>query len=132
LSDIRANTISDAAGTGPIDLYKQSAAKMYVHIDQATPTIQKSMNVSSITDHSTSSTTTSYANGFSDALYVTTYGCREGLGENDGRMVLGSTNGGYYASGSQRCYGGYVNATTGGVGASSLDYMFLVSHGDLA
>jgi len=107
-------------------------AGMYVHIYQLTPTIQKSMNVSSITDHSTSSTTTSYTNGFSDALYVTTYGCREGGGENDARMVLGSTTAGYYVSGSQRCYGGYVSSTAGAAGAASLDYMFLVSHGDLA
>jgi hypothetical protein len=52
LSEIRATTISDAAGTGPITLTKQSAAKgWWVLSDAAVP--QNSFNVSSGTDNGT-------------------------------------------------------------------------------
>ena len=51
LSDIRANTISNAAGTGPIDLHKQSAAKAYGGVDAA-GAIQTAdtLNISSTSD----------------------------------------------------------------------------------
>lgn len=50
MSDIRANTISDVAGTGPITLTKQSAAKAWANIEGTTTTARDSINVSSITD----------------------------------------------------------------------------------
>lgn len=52
MSEIRATTISDAAGTGPIDLYKQSAAKAWVYASSSA-SIYSSLNVSSSTDHGT-------------------------------------------------------------------------------
>ena len=33
MSDIRANTISDTSGNGPINLHKQSAAKAWVNFN---------------------------------------------------------------------------------------------------
>ena len=107
-------------------------AAMYVNIYQLTPTIQKSLNVSSIVDNGNASTSTNYTSSFSDAIYITTYGHREGGGENDFRGVQGSVYSGYYTSSSQRCYGAYVSSTAGAGSAASLDEMFLVSHGDLA
>ena len=52
MSEIRATTISDAAGTGPITLTKQSAAKAWCnyHHSGGTPTISGSFNVSSLDD----------------------------------------------------------------------------------
>jgi len=52
MSEIRATTISDAAGTGPITLTKQSAAKAWVHsiVTSGTPALSESFNVLSITD----------------------------------------------------------------------------------
>jgi hypothetical protein len=51
LSEIRANTISDGAGTGPIDLHKQSAAKAWVNFNSLSSTsIQASFNVSGYLD----------------------------------------------------------------------------------
>ena len=51
MSDIRANTISDAAGTGPIDLYKQSAAKAWVDFNANSGSYSgQSFNVSSFND----------------------------------------------------------------------------------
>ena len=49
MSDIRANTISDAAGTGPITLTKQSAAKAWSHGGETT--LNDSFNISSATDN---------------------------------------------------------------------------------
>ena len=52
MSEIRATTISDAAGTGPIALTKQSAAKAWVSYNNntATPFAWGSFNSSSLTD----------------------------------------------------------------------------------
>jgi hypothetical protein len=67
MSEIRANTISDAAGTGPITLTKQSAAKVFCQFDgdAATPTPNESLNVSSITDNGTGDYTLTFSNAMS-------------------------------------------------------------------
>jgi hypothetical protein len=52
MSEIRATTISDLAGTGPATLTKQSAAKAHVLYNQTSPSILNSLNVSSLTDNS--------------------------------------------------------------------------------
>ena len=80
-------------------------AAMYISIDQSSPSILKSLNVSSIVDNGSDSTSTNYTNNFSDSNYATAYGVREGSGENDFRAVMGSTTSGYYTNSSQRCYG---------------------------
>ena len=49
MSDIRANTISDASGNGPINLHKQSAAKAYAQCDAA-GSISGSFNITSVVD----------------------------------------------------------------------------------
>jgi len=69
LSDIRANTISDAAGTGPIDLYKQSAAKAWSNHNPSVGSIRDSFNISSITDLSTAADTLSFSSAMSSADY---------------------------------------------------------------
>jgi hypothetical protein len=54
-SVLNVDTIADAAGTGPVALTKQSAAKMWQGwvYSGSTPTSQGSFNVSSITDTTT-------------------------------------------------------------------------------
>lgn len=52
MSEIRANTISDAAGTGPVTLTKQSAAKAYCYFNQLSVVVNQSFNISSVTDTS--------------------------------------------------------------------------------
>ena len=49
MSEIRVTTVSDTAGTGPVTLTKQTAAKSFNHIDTSF-NIAKSFNVSSCTD----------------------------------------------------------------------------------
>ena len=70
MSDIRANTISDAAGTGPIDLYKQSAAKAWVNFNgTGTIAIRDSFNTSSLTDNGTGAYTVTFTNNMSNGNY---------------------------------------------------------------
>jgi len=69
LSDIRANTISDAAGTGPIDLYKQSAAKAW-SVFTTSVSITGSFNVSSMTDIRAGEYQTTLTNSMASTTYV--------------------------------------------------------------
>ena len=66
MSEIRATTISDAAGTGPIALTGQSAAKAHFGFNQAASTVfgmptntlsSQSFNVASYTDNGTGDAT---------------------------------------------------------------------------
>ncbi len=62
MSEIRATTISNAAGTGPIALTKQSAAKAWVNLNgEGTIATRGSFNTSSIVDLNTGN----YAQNFS-------------------------------------------------------------------
>ena len=65
MSELRANTISDAAGTGPVTLTKQSAAKAWLQYLQATPAVSASFNVSSVSDDATGRFTVNYTSAFS-------------------------------------------------------------------
>lgn len=71
MSEIRANTISDAAGTGPITLTKQIAAKSFINHNAGT-TINGSFNVSSLTDNSTGDHSHSFTNNHDDIYYAAT------------------------------------------------------------
>jgi len=69
LSEIRATTISNAAGTGPIALTKQSAAKAFEK-HQIDGTIDGSFNVSSITDNETGDYTINFSNSMNNNTYT--------------------------------------------------------------
>ena len=68
MSEIRANTISAANGTGPITLTKQTASKARFTVNQANNTTAlSSFNISSLEDTSTGRTTYNLINAFSSA-----------------------------------------------------------------
>ena len=69
MSELRANTISDAAGTGPVTLTGQSAAKAWYSYRQDTTTILKDLNTSSISDDSDGHYSVSFTNSFVSASY---------------------------------------------------------------
>ena len=70
MSDIRANTISDAAGTGPIALTGQSAAKAWVNFNgTGTIATRDSFNVASLTDNGVGLYTYSLTNAMSNTSY---------------------------------------------------------------
>jgi len=81
LSEIRATTISDSAGTGPIALTKQVAAKVWARYD-GNSAIADSFNVSSTTDGTNAGETTiSYTSSMSDANYATQATCNGTSGD---------------------------------------------------
>jgi hypothetical protein len=70
-SVLNVDTIADKAGTGPVGLTKQSAAKAWVNFDTApsTPAIQGSFNISSLTDGATE-VAFNLTSAMSDAFYA--------------------------------------------------------------
>lgn len=63
------NTISDAAGTGPATLTKQSAAKAWLYGTSAAA-VSDSLNISSGTDNGTGDYTYNYTNAMSNTTYA--------------------------------------------------------------
>ena len=77
MSEIRANTVSDAAGTGPVTLTKQSAAKAWVNFNgTGTVAVRDSFNVASLTDGGTGAYTVGFTNNFSSADHAPVFGGR--------------------------------------------------------
>ena len=94
MSEIRANTISDAAGTGPVTLTKQSAAKAWVNFNgTGTIAARDSFNVSSLTDRGTGRYTVSFANSFGAADYSATAVAAKGDSTQDPNFstLIGTT-----------------------------------------
>ncbi len=70
MSELRANTISAANGTGPVTLTKQSAAKAWVNFNgEGTIAARDSFNVSSLTDNGTGSHAYNLTNAMNNANY---------------------------------------------------------------
>ena len=70
MSEIRATTISNAAGTGPITMTGQYAAKAWVNFNgTGTVAIRESGNVSGITDNGSGQYTVNFTTALSDANY---------------------------------------------------------------
>jgi len=84
-SVLNVDTIANKAGTGPVGLTKQSAAKVFSFYDQSsgTGTLEKSFNVSSATDGGTGEQGINFTNNMSDAVYSVAGFNEDGVGEND-------------------------------------------------
>ena len=125
MSEIRATTISDAAGTGPITLTKQSASKFRVHHSGDTPTTNESFNMSSLTDNAVGDYTYAFTNSFNTVYYSST-----AMSTEDGTIGYVTM---YYARNYTRSAS---NLRLQGIdeGSSYEDgaYTSVVSHGDLA
>ena len=73
MSEIRADTISDAAGTGPVTLTKQSAAKAWVNFNgTGTVAIRNSQGVSGLVDNGTGNYDVNYTSNMSASDYSVT------------------------------------------------------------
>jgi hypothetical protein len=126
LSEIRANTISDAAGTGPIALHKQSAAKAWVNFNgSGTIAVRDSVNVASLTDNSTGQYAINFTNATATADYSAVCGASAGGPSNSDTFVNAIT----FAVGS--CT---IQCVAAGTGNSYVDRSLISSaiHGDLA
>ena len=80
MSEIRVTTVSDTAGTGPVTLTKQSAAKSWCSFNgTSTVAIRGSFNTSSITDRGTGAYTQNFSSSMNDINYSATLtSCRSG------------------------------------------------------
>ena len=132
MSEIRANTISNAAGTGPIDLYKQSAAKAFMLFNgySGVNSIDVSLNISSVTDDGAGN----YISNFSSAMDATAkYAiavCSNDLSWGAKQTEAGS-NGGTTRTASSvtlRTFSGSGSTSN----ASDAQRSSLLVHGDLA
>ena len=70
MSEIRVTTVSNAAGTGPVTLTKQAAAKAFASTNAAGTTINESFNISSLGDTSTGRQLLSFTNNMSGSTYM--------------------------------------------------------------
>jgi hypothetical protein len=123
LSDIRANTISDAAGTGPIDLYKQSAAK--AHFNHSQTVISESFNISSIED-----TATGNVKGYYTSAMASSKNPLSGGNNNVSTGGAANYSTGFSSVSSATFY--WVEREYSNGTAIDLDIFSGVTHGDLA
>lgn len=71
MGTLRVTTISDTAGTGPVTLTKQSAAKAWCHFNgTGTVAISDSFSTSSLTDVSTGQYKANWTNSLSNSEYA--------------------------------------------------------------
>lgn len=127
MSEIRATTISDTAGTGPITLTKQSAAKAWINFNgTGTVAIRKSVNHSSLTDHGTGDYSVNFSSAFSDANHASV-GSTQGSGIG-GVPIVAVNQALLQTTTSVRLYANIGSSAT----ATDLPYIGLVTHGDLA
>ena len=79
MSEIRATTISDLVGTGPVNLTGQSAAKAWSNLNgSGTIAENDSFNIASYTDNGTGD----FTHSFSNAMSAATYQCSGMTGED--------------------------------------------------
>ena len=127
MSEIRATTISDAAGTGPITLTGQSAAKAWVNMNgQGTIATRDSFNVASLTDVGTGQQRANYTNAMTNANYNISLAATNNIGVNfemDITLADGNINASYVQ---------WFTSTGSGTSLYDNSYVFASAHGDLA
>ena len=90
-SVLNVDTIADKAGTGPVELTKQSAAKAYWR-SATTYTLGASLNVSSMTDNSTGNYDVSFSSAFASSTdIVNTFGNVSSVSRTYGGYVLSAS-----------------------------------------
>jgi len=121
-SILNVDTIADNAGTGPVTLTKQSAAKAWCSIDgdASTPVFFDSFNGSSLTDNATGKYTMNLTNNLSNATPSVA-----GLSGN-------AAYAGTYTTSSIQHLAGYPSSTAGGVNFYDYSWGAMQAQGDLA
>ena len=71
-SQLNVDIIADKAGTGPVGLNKQHAAKAWIHIPDGAGSINDSFNITSLDDDGTGDYGVNIANDMSSANYTVT------------------------------------------------------------
>jgi hypothetical protein len=118
LSEIKVTTISNAAGTGPVTLTKQHAAKAWAQVDGNPVGLNGSFNVASATDIAAGHFSIAFTSNMSAATYAVP-------AETD--LQANRIEAGYIAASGFRV----VTELTSGTDHDATYSMFAV-HGDLA
>ena len=136
-SVLNVDTIADKAGTGPVGLTKQSAAKAWHRFTEETTTATRdSFNVSSLTDSGTGETITTFTNSMSNANYASS-SMATWQGDSRGGCWLcynrGNTGTGNLPTTSALETQAYAGGTASNDPvAQDLDEASVIIHGDLA
>ena len=124
-SVLNVDTIADKAGTGPVALTKQHAAKAWVNFNgESTLSVRDSFNIGSVTDNGTGS----YTNNFSSAFAAATYNTTGGGGGN--LMYLDTSYG--YTTSAKTFRSAYPSNTSGSITVTDGNDVNASHHGDLA
>ncbi len=126
MSEIRVTTISDTAGTGPVTLTKQEAAKAWINFNgTGTIATRDSLNVSSITDRGTGKFTITFATAMGNTNYNSVASATVGGADNYNRMAGAASNSTNFS---------YLNTFAQGTNSElyDADYTSATFHGDLA
>ena len=123
MSEIRVTTVSNAAGTGPVTLTKQHAAKVWAFYNTVTSTnLFDSFNVSSLTDQATGSTAVAFTSNMGNDDYSVS-----GVGGDFGSAV------GFFSDINDRTASVYDHSSRAADGSAiDFDRASLTIHGDLA
>ena len=122
MSEIRVTTISDTAGTGPVTLTKQSAAKAWINFNGYNNSTRDSFAMSSTTDVATGRYQHFFTSNMSNTSYaITTNGHRA----ED--FAIGSRTNEQETHAYEVMSHGHLNTTD-----TDSDSAFSVIHGDLA
>ena len=131
-SVLNVDTIADKAGTGPVTLTNQSAAKMFANLNgSGAIALRKSSNVSGTTDNGTGDYTFSFTNSFSDNDYAPVVGmtAKGSFAANSMAQYYESGGDGALATGSIRCGN---NTRQQSADAADADFYPIAIFGDLA
>lgn len=133
MSEIRATTISDAAGTGPITLTKQSAAKAWARFDMISDTVNGSLNIGNIIDNGTGDFTLEFTNDMASENYahVGSATWLAGAASALPTSTLKDGSPSYATASNFRGEAFFVNSTSN---RTNFDYDYITAtiHGDLA
>ena len=86
-SQLNVDTIADKAGSGPVGLHKQHAAKAWANFDESNSTIRDNFNVSGVTDNGTGYFTVTLANSMSSDDYSRVGSAGENSNSGGNRVV---------------------------------------------
>ena len=122
MSEIRVTTVSDTAGTGPVTLTKQHAAKAWLNLDgTGTIAINDSFNIASVNDSGSGAYAPSFTNSMSNSSYVANGSTTPGSGDYSVVAVSSLAQGSYT-----------IFTSDGGSGQEDKDPVCSSVHGDLA
>ena len=123
---LNVDTIADNAGTGPVTLTKQAAAKVWVNFNgTGTIAARDSFGLSSLSDRGTGQYTVTITNAMSNANYSSFY-TGEKPSTDDGYVMGGIGTGGYTSTTVQ------ITCQVGSGGPDDLPTVNVANHGDLA